>query len=202
MKLDPGRYRAEYFLPTLRKVLDPLLREHGFEYAGHHRGVTAYWVSDHRFFRVGYMPETTPKYELLIGVGISESSPIEPKSSRDSVGVWRLLPPETAPQIADWEFRSPETLEQALLAAWTEAVLPFVVPLWSDDDRLAEVIAEYNDELTREDDRLMEDRLRRYARTEFDAGRFAEATAAYEALDEAALTSSDRKRMAIARRHL
>jgi hypothetical protein len=195
-------YQAEYFLATVRDVLDPLLAEPGFRYVGDHRGVTAYWVAGPSFFRVGYLPETMPQYELLLGVGESEGSPLEPKSSSNSIGVWRLLPPEVAPQIANWRFNSPQALKNELLRAWEEAIKPFVAPIWSDQEHLARVIFEHSDELTEEDEELMQDRLLRHARAEFDSGRFADAIHAYDELDDAALTQADRKRVEIARRRL
>jgi hypothetical protein len=202
MSDDISGYHAKYFIPTVRLVLDPLFAEYGFAYAGDHRAVTAYWVSGRLFFRVGYLPETKPNYELLMGIGKDENSPLEPKSSRNSVGLWRLLPPEIAPQMGDWRFDSPRTLEDELQRAWTEAVVPFATPVWSDEDRLARLIADHNDEITEEDERLMHDRLLKYARAEFDAGRFSQAIHAYDALDEDALTSADHKRMEIARRRM
>jgi hypothetical protein len=195
-------YQAEYFLATVRDVLDPLLADHGFSYAGDHRGVTAYWVAGPRFFRVGYLPETMPQFELLLGVGESEGSPLEPKSSSNSIGVWRLLPSEVAPQIANWRFDSPQALKKELLRAWEEAITPFVAPIWSDQELLARVISEHSDELIEEDEALMQDRLLRHARAEFDSGRFADAIHAYDELDDDALTQADRKRVEIARRRL
>lgn len=151
MSPDIADYKANYFLPAAREVLDRLLADHGFSYAGDHRGVSAYWVADGQFFRVGYLPETKPNYELLMGVGESEGSPLEPKSSSNSVGVWRLLPPEVAGNIVDWRFDSPQALKDGLRRAWTEAIVPYVVPVWSDRDRLARAIEEHNDELTNDD---------------------------------------------------
>ena len=194
-------YQADYFVPVARETLDPLLAEQGFEYVGDHRGVTAYWANGPRFFRVGYLPETKPRYELLLGVGEHEGSPLEPKSSTDSIGVWRLLPPETAPAIADWRFDSPQMLGQELRRAWNEAVVPHVVPLWDEDGRLAALIAEHNDELDEADRRSMDDRLLRHARAEFDARRFASAVHAYDELSDEQLTAADRKRLQIARRY-
>lgn len=193
-------YQAEYFVPVARDTLDALLAKEGFSYVGDHRGVTAYWSDGPRFFRVGYLPETKPRYELLLGVGEHDGSPLEPKSSRNSIGVWRLLPPETAPAIADWQFDSPEMLRQELLRAWNEAIIPHVIPLWAQDGRLAGLIAEHNDELNEADKRSMDDRLLRHARAEFDAGRFAEAVDAYDELSDEQLTPADRKRLEIARR--
>ncbi len=195
-------YQVEYFLPTVREVLDPLLAKQGFNYAGNHRGVTAYWVCGSRFFRAGYLAESLPCYELLLGVGEFEGSPLEPKSSSNSVGLWRLLPPEVAPDIADWRFDGPEALSEELRRAWQEAFAPFVMPIWGDGRRLRRLIAEHNDEITGEDEKLMQDRLLRYARQEFEAGRFLESKHAYDQLGEEALTSADRKRAEIARRHL
>ena len=80
--------------------------------------------------------------------------------------------------------------------------MPFVAPIWSDDDELARLIAEHSDELTEEDEKLMQDCLLRYARAEFDAGRFAEALHAYDEIEEEALTQADRKRAQIARQRL
>ncbi|MEA2408402.1 MAG: hypothetical protein QOE69_2521 [Thermoleophilaceae bacterium] len=199
MNVKLAGYEAEYFLPTVREVLDPRLAEHGFRYAGDHRGVTAYWASDGQFFRVGYLPETTPRYELLLGVGESESTPLEPKSSSNSIGVWRLLPADVAPEIANWRFDSPQALRDELLRAWEEVVVPFVVPILNGEDELARLIAEHSDEITDEGEQLMDERLLRHARSEFDAGRFAEASHAYDELGGEALTQADRKRARIAR---
>ncbi len=197
-----AEYEAEYFLPAVREVLDPLLGDEGFRYAGDHREVTAYWTAGDRFFRVGYLPETKPDYELVIGLGQSEGSPLQPKSSTNSVGVWRLLPRDVAPQIADWRFHSPESLSQELRRAWREAVAPYVLPLLSEGNRLGRIIEEHNDELTEDDENLMEDRLLAHARAQFEAGNFAEAVHAYDELGEEPLTRADRKRLEIARRRL
>jgi hypothetical protein len=48
---DIAGYKANHFLPAVREVLDRLLADHGFSYAGDHRGVSAYWVADGQFFR-------------------------------------------------------------------------------------------------------------------------------------------------------
>jgi hypothetical protein len=120
----------------------------------------------------------------------------------NSIGVWRLLPPETAPAIADWRFDSPQMLRQELRRAWNEAVIPHVVPLWDEDGRLAALIAEQNDELGEAHKRSMDDRLLRHARAEFDAGRFANAVHAYDELADEQLTPADHKRLEIARRRL
>lgn len=193
-------YKANYFLATVKEVFDPLLRDHGFSYVGDHREVTAYWTAGDRFFRVGYLPETRPDYELVIGVGESENSPLKPKSSTNSIGVWRLLPSVLAPQIADWRFDTPQSLREELRRAWTEAIAPYVLPLLSESHRLGWLIEEHHDELAEEDENLMQNRLLAYARAQFEAGRFAEAIHAYDELGEGPLTRADRKRLEIARR--
>jgi hypothetical protein len=195
-------YEADYFLRTVREVLDPLLRDHGFSYAGDHRGVTAYWTADERFFRVGYLPETKPDYELVIGLGMSRGSPLEPKSSTNSVGAWRLLPRDVAPQIADWRFDSAQSLSEELRRAWKEAVAPYVLPLLREKHRLRRAIEEYNSELANEDANLMDNRLLAYARAQFEAGSFAGAVHAYDELGEQRLTRADQKRLKIARQRL
>jgi len=197
-----AEYHAEYFLPVVRNVLDPLLEREGFHYAGDHREVTAYWTAGDPFIRVGYLPETMPDYELLIGVGQAEGSPLQPTSPADSIGVWRLLPHDLAPRIADWRFHSPESLEAELRRAWDEVLGPYALPLLSEGDRLSQLIEEQNDELAEEEERLMDDRLLAFARAQFEAGRFAEAIHAYDRLRPDSLTRSDRKRLEIARRRL
>lgn len=195
-------YEAQYFLRTVREILDPLLADNGFSFAGDHRGVTAYWMAGDQFFRVGYLPETKPDYELVMGLGESKGSPLEPKSSSNSIGVWQLLPPDIAPQIADWRFDGPQSLKEELRKAWTDAVAPYVLPLRSDSHRLAQLIEEHNDELTEEDENLMQNRLLTHARAQFEAGRFVQAIHAYDELGDEPLTQSDRKRVEIARRRL
>jgi acetyl esterase/lipase len=195
-------YQADYFIPVVREVLDEPLAAHGFTYAGDHRDVTAYWTSGRLFFRVGYLPETMPCYELLLGIGLDDASPLEPKSSANSIGVWRLLPGDVAPQIANWRFDAPERLRRELGRAWTEAIVPYVTPLWSDPDELARLIAGHDDELAQEDQQRMNDRLLRYARSEFAAGHFPDAVHAYDELPAHELTRADRKRIELARRRM
>jgi hypothetical protein len=197
-----AEYEAEYFLPTVREVLDPLLAGEGLSYEGDHREVTAYWAAGDRFFRVGYLPETKPDYELVIGLGEADGSPLGPKSSTNSIGVWRLLPRDVAPQIADWRFHSPESLREELRRAWSEAVAPYVLPLLSKEHQLSQLIEEHNYELAEEDENLMQNRLLAYARVQFETGRFAEAIHAYDELGDEPLTRADRKRLEIARRRL
>lgn len=196
-----NEYEAEYFLRTVRDVLDPLLEDHGFTYIGDHRAVTAYWAAGDRFLRVGYLPETSPKYELVIGLGESDVSPLEPKSSTNSIGIWRLLPDDAAPQIADWRFDSPQALREELRRAWSEAVAPYVLPVWSEGQKLTQLVRHHTDELTREDETLMRNRLLAYARTQFEAGRFIEAVHAYHELgDEPPFGLGDSPRQAKGRR--
>jgi hypothetical protein len=106
------------------------LADYGFRYHGDHGGVTLYWVRGDLFFRVGYLPETIPDYELLIGLGISEDSPLTPKNSENSIGVWRLLPAGIAPELANWRFASPPALRDELVRAWADAIVPYVAPAW------------------------------------------------------------------------
>jgi hypothetical protein len=194
------RYMADYFLSTARAVLDPLLSEHGFSYVGDHRGVTAYWRAGDQFIRIGYLPETAPRYELLIGVGEASGPLLEPKSSSNSIGVWRVLPAEIAPSVANWRFDSALSLDEELRRAWSDALVPYVLPLSTDPGQLAALIEEHADELTAEDEQLMHDRLVSHARAEFDAGRFASAVHAYDEIGEETLAPPDRKRLEIARK--
>jgi hypothetical protein len=190
---------VDYFVTVARAVLDGPLAEHGFRYEGAHRGVTAYWTAGLRFFRVGYLAESSPDYELLIGVGRDEASPLSPKSATNSLGIWRLIPPELAPKLADWRFRDPQSLGEELARAWEEAVAPYALPILGDDEELSRAIEQSADEVADEDQRLMNQRLLRYARQTFGAGRFAEALSAYEQLPASELTGADLKRRAIAR---
>jgi len=110
--------QVDYFVPIAREVLDRPLGEHGFKYAGTYRGLSAFWSRGPVFVRVGYLAETMPEYELLLGVGRSDSSPIAPKTSDNSIGVWRLLPEDEAERIANWRFDSPDRLRRELQRAW------------------------------------------------------------------------------------
>lgn len=193
-------YRVEYFLPTVRAVLDPLLAEQGFRWIGDYREVSAYWGSGRRFLSFGYLPETSPDYELLLGVGESDESPLEPTTSETTVGVWRLLPEEEVERIASWSFDSPEALERELRRAWREAVMPYVFPVLEQGDRLAEIIAAHEDEFTEEDLAYEREQVLGHARAAFDMGRYDDALEAYGQVDEAAHKASDRKRIEIARR--
>lgn len=192
-------YLVEYFLPTVREVFDPLLAQQGFEWVGDHEEVSAYWASGPRFLRVGYLPETSPRYELLLAVGESERSPLEPATSETSVGVWRLLPEEDVERIADWTFDSPEALERELRRAWQEAVEPYVLPVLEQDGRLAEIIAAHEDEFDEEDLAYEREQVLAHARAAFDMGRYDDAIEAYEQVAEDALKASDRKRLEMAR---
>lgn len=193
-------YEAPYFLPTVREVLDPLLSQRRFIYAGDYREVSAYWRAGDVFLRVAYLPETTPRYELQMSVGLSEADPVGPKLSGNSVALWRLLPSDVDPATLSWRFDSAEALERQLRRAWAEVVLPYGIPLAGQRDRLAEAIQAQNDEASANAARMMDDRLLKFARAEFDAGRFAEAVHAYAELDEQALARADRKRFELARR--
>lgn len=200
---DPlAGYYADYFAAVARQALDDLLAEHGFKYVGDHRNVTLYWSDGSHFFRVGYLPETTPRYELLLGVGEEEDVVPAPKSAHNSVGVWRLLPPDIAPQIVDWRFDSPQQLERELRRAWTEAIVPYVLPALEEEGCVRRVIAEQSGEARAERERLMDGRLLRFARQQFDARQFARAVQAYDELPADALTAADRKRREIAQRRM
>ena len=201
MSHDIAEYTVDYFVPVAREMLDAPLGEHGFAYAGDFRGVSLYWAAGPAFFNVAYLPETLPNYELLFGVGRDESPPVGPALADNSVGVWRLLPPDRASRIAaDWHFDSPEELREALRRAWDAAVLPYAMPTLRDDDELRRVIAAYDDEVTREDERMMNERLLEYARDEFAAGRFLQALQAYAEFPDEQLSNADRKRVELARR--
>lgn len=199
--MDPG-YEAPYFLDVAREVFDGPLADRGLSYVGDHRRVTACWASATRFLEVGYMPETMPRYELLLGVGEDEDPSLGPRTSQNGIGVWRLLPQDISPQIADWRFDGPDALRRELRRAWEQAVVPYVLPLWEQSGRLARLIAHHNDELSAEEARTTDDRLLRFARSEFDAGRFAQAANAYGELSSDALTRADQTRLDIARRRL
>jgi len=197
----PAGYEAAYFVPTVRRTLDDLFAERGFGYAGEFRGVSVCWACDSRFVSVGYMPETLPRYELL-GAGEADVSAQQLPSRGNEVGVWRLLPPDIAPQIADWRFDSPQALERELRRAWSQAIVPYVMPALQENGRLRNVFAQQNAEADAERRHQLDARLLRHAREQFSAGRFAETVKAYDELPADALTAADRKRRDIAWRRM
>jgi len=194
-------YKVGYFVPIARATLDGPLSAHGFSYGGDYRGVSAHRCNGSVFLTVSYLPETSPAYELQIAVGLGDVDPAEPKSPANSIAVWRLLPSHLE-QIAGWRFDGPEKLSEQLRSAWTQAVLPYVEPLWYDEAALAHAIDEQRAQLAREDAQLMDERLLRHARAEFTAGRFADAVHAFGELPADRLTAADRKRVEIGRRHV
>jgi hypothetical protein len=199
--IDMRRYEAEYFIPTVRRAFEPLLAGLGFLYVGDFARVTAYWASDdERFLSVGYMPETLPCYEMLLGIGRSALGSFDPPAAADTIGIWRLLPPDEVGTIANWRFDSREALTRELTRAWNEAMVPYVIPVLDEPGSLDRLVNEYRDELTPDDDRRMENRLLHYARGEFNAGRFSKAVSAYDEVADEYLTNADRKRIQIARR--
>lgn len=200
---DPSDgYKVDYFVGVVRRVLDGPLAEHGFDYAGQFRDVGVYWARGRTYFSVGYMPETIPDYELIISVGEHDdpANVLDPAGS--SVGVWRFVAPDLAPKLVDWRFDSPEALARELRRAWSEVIVPYVLPALEDEGRLGALIGEQNDDADAERERLMDDRLLRFARGQFQAGEFARSAQAYDELPPDALTAADRKRQDIARRRM
>jgi hypothetical protein len=192
-------YKADYFVAVTRTTLDGPLRDSGFGYAGCFREVELTWSSGSVSFSVEYLPETSPEYELQFSVGIGRVDPDEPRTSADSVAVWRLLPNHLE-HLARRPFDGPQALRAQLLDVWTQVVLPYAGPLWSDEARLAALIDEQNAQIAEEDQRFMDERLLRHARAEFRAGRHAAAVNAYDDLPRERLTAADVKRLEIARR--
>lgn len=193
-------WRIDYFVDVVHEVLDEYLRRQGFAYKGEHRQVTAYWTLDDLFFRVGYLTETAPDYELVMGTGLSSSSPLWPKSAADSVGVWRLLPTGADPGLVEWRFDSPERLREVLQQARNDVIEPFVAPMWKDRDRLRSLIGQQARETENEERELMDEQRVERARAEFDAGRYADAVRCYADVQPGRLTRADRKRLELARR--
>ena len=195
-------YKVDYFVAVVRQVLDGPLAEHGFDDAGAFRDVGVYWARGRTYLGVGYMPETIPDYELIISVGEHDdpANVLDPAGS--SVGVWRLVPPELVRDLVDWRFDSRAALERELRRAWSAVIVPYVLPALEDEGRLAALIGEQNDEADAERETLMDDRLLRFARGQFQAGAFARSAQAYDELPEEALTAADRKRRDIARRRM
>jgi hypothetical protein len=197
---DIGDYEVDWFLPVVRETLDDLLAAEGFDYIGDYEGVRANWASGPQVLSVGYLPETSPSYELQLSVSEDEQ-PLQPQIFGNSLGVWRLLPPDRVREIVtNWRFDGPQQLRETLLRAWREAILPYAIPLRDQEGRLAALIAEQDDELREKERRFMDDRLLRFARGQFADGHYDEAVGAYEQLDDERLTAADRKRLDIARR--
>lgn len=193
-------YYADYFLPTVREVLDGTLADYGFAYEGNHRGVSAYWSRGNCFFRVGYLPETSPMYELLMGIGVSTGSPLQPKAAANSVGIWRLLPRDADCRVAEWRFDGPARLRAELRRAWEEVVVPYAVPMLDDPDRLVPLLAQQSEQLRAEEERLRHGERLRRARADFREGRFAQAIHEYDGLAPEQLTRADRKRIELAQK--
>jgi len=195
-------YKVDYFVAAVRRVLDGPLAEHGLDPAGEFRDVNVYWAHGRTYVSVGYMPETIPDYELLLSVGQHDdpANVLDPAGS--SVGVWRFVPDDLVRELVDWRFDSPAALERELRRAWSEVIVPYVLPALEVEGRLGALIGEQNDDADAERERLLDDRLLRFARGRFQAGEFARSAQAYEELPEGALTAADRKRWDIARRRM
>jgi hypothetical protein len=193
-------WRIDYFAGVVHDVLDEYLRRYGFTYKGVHQGVSVYWTLGDLFFRVGYLAETAPDYELTMGTGLRSSSPLRPASSADSVGVWRLVPSGADPRLVEWVFDSPEGLREVLQHVRDHVVEPYVASLWKDRDRLRSLIAQHGREAEDERNRLLDERRIERARAEFDAGRYADAAHSYAEVDPNRLTRADQKRLELARR--
>jgi hypothetical protein len=193
-------YKIDYFVPVTRTTLDGPLEDVGFRYAGNYRDVALTWCNESVSLSVSYLPETAPEFELQFAVGLGRD-PDGPKTPVDSVALWRLVPDDLQ-QLTSARFDGPQTLRAQLIEAWTQVVVPYAAPLWNDEAQLARLIDDQNAELAEEDVRFMDERLLRFARSEFQAGHHATAVHAYDELPEDRLTPADVKRLEIARRRM
>jgi len=185
-----------YFASVVRDVLDSPLSEHGFAFAEVRRGASVYWLreADRVFFSVGYLSESAPDYELLVGTGLC--------SEYDGTWVWapgigvhQLVPVPSALYVT---FANDEELRARLEDTWSQVISPHALPLIDDTARLRRIV-ELDEERHEEELRLSAGRRRlEEARRSFAEGQYAKAIEAYGGVPRRLLWPADEKRIAYA----
>jgi hypothetical protein len=191
----------DFFKRTVRRTLDDRLAAVGFADGGSGPGPTEYWVRDDGvFFRVGFLKETAPQYELLIGTGIGHDPAGEQKSPLNAVPIWRLISEERARSIASWRFSDERELIDELDRLWVDGIEPCVLPYWRDVPALEREVELEANAARQEASDIENARAVAEARRAFGRGDYATTIRLFESAQSRGLSPSDQRKLDIARR--
>jgi|ERR1041385_410881 hypothetical protein len=141
-----------------------------------------------------YWPEDFPNYCLMIGLAFRQRN----RYVRDSgVGLWYSMPNDKQEL---WRFKNEDELV-GVFAHVRDDILPtFGEPLWNDPQLLRQLVTRFRSEQDAKEESGEVERQKRRAEAAFKSGHFNEVVRIYSELSSIDLSSTDRKRLAIAQK--
>jgi hypothetical protein len=195
------KLRSDYFEPVAREVFDDYLRQHGF---GKGEADETGCLTYHRrevVLRVYYWVEDNPNYSPMVSIGLDLKSPLSP--AVEQIGVWYAVPPNADERNYEtWRFSNDDQLRDVLSRIRDRVVDVYARPLWEDPDLLARLIDQRNEEYVAERAAEVIDRKKQDAERAFRTKDYEKAAQLYGTMNQADLSTAERKRHEIAKRHI
>jgi len=137
-------FKCDYFLTIVRQELSARLADIGFH--EHHvttsGGIT--YILAEVFLEFNYDRLRYPTYVMGAVIGIGESAYNEIGEVLPGIPMWYLVPNgQTEPVAAAMRFANPAELRTSLHYTYDSFVVPYVVPLASNQDAIEKYVTEF-----------------------------------------------------------
>lgn len=183
---------------AVARVLESALASSGFGITGASSTIVTL-ESDRSALRLSYNREDLPRPWLSVTIGVRDA----PGNPPPLVALWRAFPDEHELQDPDLlSFSNQGELEERLVRIRDDWFPRFVIPALTSKTRLPTALMDQERELLVEHEGQKHEQHLRNARSLFDGEDYQGAVEAYVLGGVDTLSAADRRRLAIARRHL
>jgi len=185
-----------HFVSIVEQVISPVLRADGFR-VSERTEIYVQFVRADRAVSFSYSPEDVPSPWVSIMVGLMPDYDARP----EYVALWRAIPAaEPASHYPTWRFTRDGDLADLLRRLYLEVLLPFAKPLWDDEGRIRDLLAQQYLEAQHHYEQVSRTQALSMARHLYEKGDLPGAVVAYGLIDPAHLTAADRRKVALATR--
>jgi hypothetical protein len=179
------------------------MEQSGFKEESNTEANSILYTSNAAYLMLGYWAEDAPAYQLTAEVGILDSSGGTHGLGRRGVGVWKTIPDDRiVTELSSMTFHDRQELE-AKLRWFRDVVLAGDLPtLVGDLDNLRRIVDEATARRDHAASAMRTNQTLGRAREAFKRGKFESAVREFTEVGEDALSATDAKRLAIARKRI